>query len=107
MFKKRKEEKQRLEEFKKSIKGIFDDWEVDRHNAKKGRYSLWIANGIYSFEDYGNHNFLKCFSQKERELLWEEFQNRGFPDGRTKIFKEFNLKGEITEVKKTKTKGGK
>ena len=84
-------ERKRLKQFKKDIKGIFNEWRSDRHHLENGRYKLWRASGLGHFRDEGRECFLTCFTKAERELLWKESLNRQTSKGREKIFKEFNL----------------
>mgnify|MGYP003680912675 CR=1 FL=1 len=94
-FKKRRE-------FKESIKGMFDDWEIDHIDCvlSKGNYELWVGNDFTSFEDYRPRNrFLATFSFWERWLLWQEVKKKLKFKGtkpcekiRKAINKEFNLK---------------
>lgn len=64
--------------FKKQIKGIFDDWELDSacliaHVARKNnKFALWVGITPEYFADWKDSKFLLAFSTLEKQLLWEE-----------------------------------
>lgn len=64
--------------FKKQIKGIFDDWELDsaclvaRVVGKDNKFALWIGLTPKYFADWKDSKFLLAFSTLEKQLLWEE-----------------------------------
>lgn len=72
-FKKRRE-------FKESIKGFFDDWELckSQHTLSKDEYCLWVCNGKSDFEDYQSrrlgdeNNFLSYLEPWEKNIIWKE-----------------------------------
>jgi len=102
-FKKRRE-------FKESIKGIFDDWEVGDWNVcvhgdiqiRKGKYVLgveWYPRTEFLLANKGEKNFLLGFSVRERSLLWKiarnhikKIEEEKKNANRKKINKEFNIK---------------
>lgn len=92
------ENRKKLKLFREKIKGIFDTWTVDQYCLEKGEYSLWISSGYDHFKDYRikckDNLFLAAFSQKERFIIWQEFQRltkEGATSIRAKINQEFNL----------------
>ena len=91
-FKKRKQ-------FKKDIKGIFDNWKRDRFFLYNDKYCLWIANGLYFFQDdigigceTESRYFLKEFNAWQTKLLWKEYKSGNKKtEGRKKLDEEFNI----------------
>ena len=95
-FKRKKE----VKEFKKKIKGFFDDWEMDKYSAKKGTYEVPLDNDFFWINKIlaSGNKFLLSFNQWERELLLEELkasQQERYLEiknrTRKETYKEFNL----------------
>ena len=89
------QERKRLKQFKKDIRGLFNEWSGDQYSiqTKDGKYKLWINGAENFFRDYEDcsESFLSSFTKKEKSLLWQEIVNKSPGKNRKSIFKEFNL----------------